>query len=116
MAGNENDEGDLIFYRVNYRLVDTLGIPKEEAEKLHLEYHTVYPRKISEGFCDLCQESTVLVPIFYGIQASERAAMGAKEQAGRLIVGDTSAIKEGARVAMFGCSRCRQPLPKYGCL
>jgi hypothetical protein len=116
MKENENDEGDLIFYRINYRLADALAIPKEEAEKFHSEYHSAAPRKVSEGFCDYCHAVVTLIPIIYGIQASELAELEAKEKAGRLILGDTSTIKEGARVAMFGCRRCRRPLPNFGCL
>ena len=116
MKGNENDEGDLIFYRINYRLADALAIAKESAELLHAEFHKTNPRKVSEGFCDVCKMIVTLIPIIYGIQESEYAAMREKEQAGRLIIGDTSAIKEGVVVAMFGCNRCKRSLPSYGCL
>jgi hypothetical protein len=116
MKGNVNDEGDLLFYRINYRLADALDISKEKAELLHAEYHKSNPRKVSEGFCEFCQAVVALIPIIYGIQASEYTAMKAKEEASRLIIGDTSAIKDGVAVAMFGCNRCKRPLPRYGCL
>jgi hypothetical protein len=31
-----------------------------------------------------------------------------------LIIGNTSDIKEGNTVAMFGCKICQSPLEKYG--
>ena len=114
LKGNENDEGDLIFYRINYRLSDMLAISKDEAERFHAEYHVQNPRRVSEGFCDHCQQLVTLIPIIYGVQASEYDAMEEKARAGRLIIGDTSGIREGAEVAMFGCSLCRRPLSKYG--
>lgn len=113
---NEHDEGDLIFYRINYRLADKLRISKEEAEKFHSEYHQKNPRRVSEGFCDKCQKLVMLIPIIYGIQQSELAEMQAREQQGRLIIGNTGIIREGTRVAMFGCKVCRRSLPKYGTL
>lgn len=113
---NELDEGDLIFYRINYRLADTLHISKEDAEKFHSEYHEHTPRRVSEGFCDNCQKVVILIPIIYGIQKSELPELQAREQKGRLIIGDAGIIREGAKVAMFGCNVCRSPLPKYGTL
>lgn len=113
---NELDEGDLIFYRINYRLADTLHISKEDAEKFHSEYHEHNPRRVSEGFCDSCQKVVTLIPIIYGIQKSELAELQAREQKGRLIIGDTGIIREGAKVAMFGCKLCRNSLPRYGTL
>lgn len=113
---NEHDEGDLIFYRINYRLADKLHISKEEAEKLHSVYHEKSPRRISEGFCDSCQKLVTLIPIIYGVQKSELAEMQSREQQGRLIIGDTSIIREGTKVAMFGCRVCKSALVKYGTL
>lgn len=113
---NEHDEGDLIFYRINYRLADKLRISKEEAEKFHSEYHEKSPRRVSEGFCDSCQKLVTLIPIIYGIQQSELVEMQFREQQGRLIIGDTSIIREGSRIAMFGCNVCKSPLARYGTL
>ena len=47
LKGNEHDEGDPIYYRINYRLADAFGISKEEADKLHAGYHLENPRQIS---------------------------------------------------------------------
>jgi hypothetical protein len=114
LKANELDEGDLIFYRINYRLIDTLGISKDEAEKIHAKYHEKYPRKISEGFCHECQKAVKLLPIIYGIQKSELMSMQQKAKECRIIIGDTGAIREGEKVALFGCKECKQPLPNYG--
>lgn len=114
LKANELDEGDLIFYRINYRLIDKLGISRDKAEQMHTEYHEKYPRKISEGFCPRCQKAVKLLPIIYGIQESELAWMQQKEREGRIIIGDTRSIREGAKVALFGCGECKQSLPNYG--
>ena len=116
MKGNENDEGDLIFYRINYRLAETLGITNDAAAKLHSQYHESVPRKMSQGFCDRCQKVVTLIPVIYGIQASDLEAMKEKENAGRLIIGDMSQINPVSNAAMFGCRECREALPEYGCL
>ena len=113
---NEHDEGDLIFYRINYRLADKLHVSKDEAEKLHSEYHEKSPRRISEGFCDNCQKLVTLIPIIYGVQESELTVMKSRELQGRLIIGDTGIIREGSKVAMFGCRVCKSTLAKYGTL
>lgn len=113
---NEHDEGDLIFYRINYRLADKLHVSKDEAEKLHSEYHEKSPRRISEGFCDSCQKLITLIPIIYGVQKSELSEMKSRELQGRLIIGDTGIIREGTKVAMFGCRVCKSSLAKYGTL
>jgi hypothetical protein len=57
-----------------------------------------------------------LIPIIYGIQKSELAEMQAREQKGRLIIGEMGIIREGVKVAMFGCKVCKSSLPKYGTL
>jgi hypothetical protein len=111
---NKHDEGDLLYYRINYRLVDTFGITKEEAERLHSSYHAENPRQVSQGYCDKCGRIVTIIPIIYGIQASDIEKMRAAESEGRLLIGDTSVIKQGAKVAMFGCKECKTPLPKFG--
>jgi hypothetical protein len=116
LKANEYDEGDLIYYRIDYRLADALQISKQEAAKLHSEYHERNPRKASQGFCDTCQKVVSIIPIIYGMQASDLLEMRDRENAGRLIIGDTGTIRQGARVAMFGCKECKGPLPKYGTL
>ncbi|HKX81508.1 MAG TPA: hypothetical protein VJL54_04565 [Nitrososphaera sp.] len=114
LKANEYDEGDLLYHRINYKLADSLGISVTEAEAIHVKYHEASPRRISEGFCDRCQKIVTLVPIIYGINRQELEAMKAREADGRLIIGDTGIIREGATVAMFGCRECKNPLPKYG--
>jgi hypothetical protein len=116
LRGNEHDEGDLIYYRINYRLADTFGITKEEAERLHSSYHAGNPRQISQGYCEKCGMVVIIIPVIYGIQESDMERMKAAETQGRLIIGDIDTVKQGSKVAMFGCKTCRTLLPKYGIL
>lgn len=114
LKGNEHDEGDLLYYRINYRLVDAFEMTKEEAERFHSAYHAKNPRQVSQGYCDKCGRLVTIIPIIYGIQESDIEKMRIAESEGRLVVGDTSTIKQGTKVAMFGCRTCKTPLPKYG--
>jgi hypothetical protein len=114
LKNNEYDEGDPIFYRINYRLVDGFSLTREEAEYYHDEYHRNKPRRVSGGFCDKCNKIVDIIPIIYGIQKSDMEYMKSAEIRGRLILGDTSEIREGAKVSMFGCRFCKSPLKDYG--
>lgn len=114
LKGNEHDEGDLIYYRINYHLVDTFGITREEADRLHTGYHSSSPREVSQGFCDSCGKVVTIVPVIYGIQAADMERMKAAEAEGRIIIGDIGTVRQGSKVAMFGCGECRSLLPKYG--
>jgi hypothetical protein len=114
LKGNEHDEGDLLYYRINYRLVDVFGMTKEEAERFHSSYHAENPRQVSQGYCDKCGRIVTTIPIIYGIQAGDIEKIRAAESEERLIIGDTGTIRQGAKVAMFGCRECKTPLPKYG--
>ena len=116
LKGNEHDEGDLIYYRINYRLADAFGITKEEADRLHSGYHAGSPRQVSQGYCERCKTIVTIVPVIYGIQESDMERMKAAEMQGRLIIGDMSTIRQGSKVAMFGCKACKALLPKYGTL
>jgi hypothetical protein len=116
LKGNEFDEGDLIFYRINYRLEEMFGLTRQEAVSAHEQYHQKKPRRMSEGFCDNCEQVTVIIPIIYGIQEQDIEKMKAAEAASRLIIGDMKKVIEGNKVAMFGCKVCKSPLPKYGML
>jgi hypothetical protein len=111
---NEYDEGDLIFCRINYRLADAFALTTEESVQLHEQYHLENPRRVSEGFCYACHKIIGIVPIIYGVQEIEMERMRIAEEQGRLIIGDTSRIKEGAKVAMFGCKVCKTALEQYG--
>lgn len=114
LKGNEHDEGDLLYYRINYRLADSIHISKEEAESLHSEYHEKNPRRISQGYCDKCQKLVTIIPIIYGVQQDQLGRMRAREQDGRLILGDIGAMSRETMIALFGCRECKSPLPKYG--
>jgi hypothetical protein len=116
LKGNEHDEGDLIYYRINYRLADTLGITKEEADRLHSSYHADNPRQISQGYCEKCGRVVTMIPVIYGIQESDMEGMKTAEMQGRLMIGDMSTVRQGSKVAMFGCRKCRTLLPQYGTL
>lgn len=116
LKDNEYDEGDLIFYRINYRLADALALTKEEAERYHAQYHVAVSRRVSEGFCDRCGKVVTIIPIIYGIQESDMERMEAAEREGRLIIGDIGKVRAGSKVAMFGCRKCKGSLEKYGVL
>jgi hypothetical protein len=114
LKDNEYDEGDPIFYRINYRLQDAFSLTKEEAAKYHDDYHKDRPRRVSEGFCDKCNSIVGIIPIIYGVQESDMERRKSAETEGRLIVGDTNLVKAGSKVAMFGCKVCKSPLAQYG--
>lgn len=116
LKGNEYDEGDPIFYRINCRMEEAFGIAREEAARLHDEYHQEKPRRVSEGFCEKCNAVVGTIPIIYGIQEREMAQMKVAEKEGRLIIGDMKNVAQGQKAAMFGCKVCKSPLLKYGIL
>lgn len=116
LKGNEHDEGDPIFYRINYRLEETFGLARQEAARLHDLYHREVPRRVSEGFCENCNKVVGIIPIIYGIQESDLGKMKKIEADGRLIIGDMKNVAEGRKVAMFGCKVCKSQLLKYGTL
>ncbi len=111
---NENDEGDPIFYRINYKIADAFGMTSEEANRLHSEYHKEHPRRISEGFCDTCGKVVPIVPVIYGVKQGDLPRMKAAETQGRLIIGEIGRLTPGSRASLFGCSICKSYLPKYG--
>ena len=115
LKGNEYDEGDPIFYRINYRLEETFGLTREEAARLHEQYHKEKPRHVSEGYCENCNAVVGIIPIIYGIQESDMEKMRAAQEEGRLIIGYMKNVREGNKVAMFGCKTCKSLL-KYGML
>jgi hypothetical protein len=116
LKGNEYDEGDPIFYRINYRLADAFGLTREGAEKYHSAYHRDNPRRVSQGYCDRCESVVTIIPVIYGLQESDLAYLRAVEAEGRLIIGDISSLRQGFLAAMFGCRECKTLLPKYGTL
>ncbi len=116
LRGNEHDEGDLIYYRINYRLADTFGITKEEADTLHSSYHADNPRGVSQGYCEKCTTVVTIIPVIYGLGQGDMERMKAAEREGRLIIGNMGTVKQGSNVAMFGCKACGTLLPRYGTL
>ena len=116
LRNNELDEGDLLYFRINYRLIDIFGMTKEQAQLYHLSYHAGNPRHISQGYCEKCRKIVTIIPIIYGISQSEIEKMRIAEHEGRIIIGQDSLIMDGTKVAMFGCKMCKAELPRYGCL
>jgi hypothetical protein len=116
LRGNEYDEGDPIFYRITYRIEEAFGLAREEAARLHDEYHREKPRRVSQGFCEKCNAVVGTIPIIYGIQESDMEQMKAAEREGRLIIGDMKNVAAVGKAAMFGCKVCKSPLLKYGVL
>jgi hypothetical protein len=116
LKGNEYDEGDPIFYRINYRLADAFGLTREGAEKYHSAYHRDNPRRVSQGYCNRCENVVTIIPVIYGLQGSDLAYLRAVEAKGRLIIGDISSLRQGFRAATFECRECKILLPKYGTL
>ena len=114
LRNNEYDEGDLLFYRINYKLKDAFGFTEDDAKKFHLNYHDNNPRRISEGYCDICKKITSIIPIIYGVLEQDMSTIKMAEDDKRLIIGNLEQVKEGNKVAMFGCKICMSPLPKYG--
>jgi hypothetical protein len=115
LKDNKYDEGDLLYYRINYKVMDAFQITKEEAEKLHTIYHDKNnPRRISEGYCHNCKSINKVIPIIYGVGGKDKANLTKGESEGRLIVGNLEEIKEGAELSMFACKICKIALPKYG--
>ncbi len=113
LRSNYLDEGDLLYYRINYRLADAFGITKEDAERHHSRYHLDKPRQISKGYCQECDKIVTVIPIIYGIQESETEKMKLAEREGRLIIGNLPPIGHQTEIPMFGCKICKSPLPKY---
>ena len=116
LKNNEFDEGDIIYYRINYKLVALFGITKEEAQRLHEAYHRNIPRKIAEGYCHICDAIVKFIPIIYGSSERERRSLEIAQDRGKLIIAnlDFNIIKEGVKIPLFGCKICKTPLPRYG--
>jgi hypothetical protein len=114
LKDNKYDEGNLLYYRINHRLMDTFEITKEEAEKFHIVYHKNNPRRISEGYCHNCKNIVRIIPIIYGVSENDKATLTIAESQGRLIIGSLNEIKEGITASMFGCKVCKSALPRYG--
>ena len=116
LKDNEFDEGDLIYYRINYRLVALFGITREEAQNFHAVYHRNTPRKIAEGYCHICNAIVKFIPIIYGSSERERESLEVAQNEGKLIIAnlDSNAIKEGVKLPLYGCRICKAALPRYG--
>jgi hypothetical protein len=115
LKDNKYDEGDLLYYRINYKVMDAFQTTKEEAEKIHTIYHDKNnPSRISEGYCHNCKSVNKLIPIIYGVAGNDKANLRKAENEGRLVVGSLEEIKEGVELSMFGCKICKFALPRYG--
>jgi hypothetical protein len=116
LQDNKFDEGDLIYYRINYRLEALFGIERQKAQSLHAAYHKDIPRSISEGYCHICDTIVKFIPIIYGASERERKSLEMAQHKGKLIIAnlDCIVIKEGVKIPLFGCKICKTALPKYG--
>ena len=108
---NEHDEGDLIFYRIDYRLAEILKVTADEARAYHQIYHTKNPRTVSKAYCSNCNQIVTFVPIIYTVTENERSLLKAAEMKGRVILGDLENIMEDHKIPMFGCAECKKPIP-----
>ena len=111
---NEHDEGDLIFYRIDYRLAEVLKVTTDEAHAYHLIYHTKNPRTVSKAYCSNCNQIVTFIPIIYTVTENERALLEAAELEDRVILGNLEKIMEDHKIPMFGCTQCKKPIPGYG--
>ena len=84
------------------------------ATEFHKIYHTAIPRRVSGGYCKKCEKIITIIPIIYGAFNHEIANMLKAENNGKLIIGNINDIREGNKIAMFGCNICNTPLPEYG--
>ena len=118
LQDNRFDEGDLIYYRINYRLEASFEITKEEAQSFHEDYHKHIPRTISEGYCHICNAVVKFIPIIYGSSGEERKSLEMAQNENRLIIADLNyhSIKEGVKLPLYGCKVCKTALPRYGTL
>ena len=114
LKNNKYDEGDLLFYRINYKLIDSFGITQDEAKKYHFNYHNHNPRRVSEGYCHICKNITSIIPIIYGVSEQDITTLKVAEDDKRLIIGNLDHPKKGNKMALFGCKICLSPLPNYG--
>jgi hypothetical protein len=111
---NEHDEGDLIFYRIDYRLAEILKVTADEAHAYHLIYHTKNPRTVSKTYCSNCNQIVTFIPIIYTVTENERALLEAAELEDRVILGNLEKIMEDHKIPMFGCMQCKKPIPGCG--
>ena len=114
LKNNKYDEGDLLFYRITYKLIDSFGITQEEAKEYHSNYHNHNPRRVSEGYCHICKKITSIIPIIYGVSQQDIATLKVAEDDKRLIIGNLDQLKKENKLALFGCKICSSPLPNYG--
>ena len=116
LQNNKFDEGDLIYYRINYRLVALFGITKEEAQRFQAAYHSEIPRTTAEGYCHVCDAIVKIIPILYGSSERERGLLEMAQNEGKLIIAslDSNAIKEGVKIPLYGCKNCKTALSRYG--
>lgn len=103
LQNNKFDEGDLIYYRINYKLVALFGITKEEAQRFHAAHHSEIPRTIAEGYCHVCDAIVKIIPILYGSSERERELLEMAQNEGKLIIAslDSNVIKEGVKIPLY---------------
>ncbi len=114
LKDDEYDEGDLIFYRIDYRLAEILKVTAKEAHAYHLIYHTKNPRTVSKAYCTNCNQIVTFIPIIYTVTENEGTLLETAELENRVILGKLDKVMEDHKILMFGCTQCKKPLPGCG--
>jgi hypothetical protein len=109
LKNNMHDEGDLIFYRINYRLEEIYNISRYQANGLHKTYHLSFPRKISQAYCNNCNRVVRYIPIIYGVSEGEMEYMKALEKNGRILIGRVE-YHNDPNIPLFACEICKSPI------
>jgi hypothetical protein len=109
LKNNKYDEGDLIFYRINYKLEEMYEISRYQANGLHQTYHLSFPRKTSEVYCNSCDRVVRYIPIIYGVTQSEMEYMKALEKEDRILIGIVKDHKD-THMPLFACKLCKSPI------
>lgn len=102
---NPYDESDILFYRINYKLENLLHLKREEAGKLHNEYHQEFPRSISLFFCSNCNAIVKFIPVLYYSTIEEKQSLRTKEKEGNVFLIPSHQIAENS--PLFVCKICK---------
>jgi hypothetical protein len=112
LKNNIYDEGDLLFYRINYKLEEMYKISRYQANGLHQTYHLSFPRKTSEVYCNSCNRVVRYIPIIYGVTQSEMEYMKALEKKDRILIGTAEYHNDthDTHLPLFACKLCKSPI------
>ena len=111
LKNNKYDEGDPIFYRINYKLEEMYKISRYQANGLHQTYHLSFPRKTSEVYCNSCNRVVRYIPIIYGVTRGEMEYMKALEKEDRILIGVVEDHNyNDTHIPLFACKLCKSPI------